>query len=154
MRSLRDIGILKEKYGFIYKKGNPITQLIFKNYGKNMDILLREAKEKGESEIVKYALEKGANTNFQSQYNNYIDLNPVPQHDYLKDEALIYASRKGDLYLVKKIVGEGANIHFQQDYALKEAKKNGHLEIVDYLESLKESEKNEHLETVKLQSLK
>ena len=49
------------------------------------------------------------------------------------DDALRQASRNGHLEIVKYLIENGANIHAENDYALRWASNEGHLEVVKYL---------------------
>jgi ankyrin repeat protein len=114
--SLEIIGKLKEQFNYTYVSGNPQLQLyIFMMSQKNVINLLLNASIKGSLELVKYALEQGANIHF----NN--------------DEALRWASEKGHLEVVKYLVEQGANIHAENDIALRHASSDGYFEVVKYL---------------------
>ena len=56
----------------------------------------------------------------------------IRNKDY--DNALINSAKNGNIKIVKSILDSGANIHARDDYALRLASKNGHLDVVKYLQ--------------------
>lgn len=79
---------------------------------------LFNACQKGQFEIVKYLINKGAD---------------LQDEDECNDNALSYACEGGYLNIVKYLVSQGANIRFQDYLALNTACYYGHLNIVKYL---------------------
>ena len=117
---------------------------MLKKYPKCND-LLYFASKKGNLDLLKMSLEKGANIHS----NDDRALRIASSNGHLKvviilvneganihaddDEALIWASRYGYLEVVKFLIESGANIHADKDKALKWSKQEGHLEVVKYL---------------------
>ena len=67
----------------------------------------------------------------------YLARQSIPKHfTYTKDKAVRWASARGHLPVVKYLVEHGANIHVRNDFALRLAIKNGHNDVVEYLQSL------------------
>lgn len=77
------------------------------------DLTLRHALAKGYLNIAKYLIENGANS----------------------DYVLRVASEKGRLDIVKYLIENGANIHTLNNAPVELAYANGHIDIVDYLVS-------------------
>ena len=138
------ISKMKEDYDYSFVSGNPKIQYeIFKIAGKYIDDLLFESSIKGELNLVKEAIKRGADI-----------------HTF-DENALRYASANGHLDIVKYLVEHGANIHVNNEYALRLASSNGYLEIVKYLvekgadihavheAALRFASANGHLEVVK-----
>jgi hypothetical protein len=101
LRMLESIGKIKEQFNYTYVSGNAEYQFtIFQESKGNVYDLLINASKYGSLELIKYALEKGANI-----------------HVY-DDQALRTASGEGHLEVVKYLVEQGANIHALDDYAL------------------------------------
>jgi ankyrin repeat protein len=112
LRMLETIGLLKEEFNIVYKKGDPEKILL---NGNSIDQGSIWASQKGKLRLVKWVLRNGANI-----------------HAF-DDGALRYASRNGHLEVVKYLVEQGADIHADDDGALRWASVNGHLEVVKYL---------------------
>lgn len=113
--------LMNDEYEFQYRSGNFKKQynLLKKNEKEsNMDILLVNSAETGEFDLVKYALQKGADVN---AYHSM---------------ALGQASTSGHLDIVKYFVEHGADIHMLNDYALRGAIAYKQHHIVEYLKSL------------------
>jgi ankyrin repeat protein len=117
LKSLKNIGLLKEKYNYTYTSGDPSLQLslLQKYQNTEMNYLLVAATEEGSIEMVEYALNHGADIHFRN------------------DEALSWASRKGNFKIIKYLLDHGANINSNNDEALVWAGDGRHLEIVKYL---------------------
>jgi ankyrin repeat protein len=114
LQAIYYISKMREDFQYEYTSGNFRTQFkLFANYKGNS--LLAEAACRGELEIVKYAISKGANT---------------------IDDALMFASYYGNLNVVKYLAENGGNIHAENDRALNLAKHTGNKEIYEYLRSL------------------
>ena len=113
------ISKLKENYHYSYILGNPKIQYeIFKFAKDNSIRLLFESSRRGELNLVKEAIKRGANIHAANE------------------SALRWASRKGHLEIVKYLVENGANVHTNDDEALIWANMHGHYEVVKYLKSL------------------
>jgi len=78
--------------------------------------LMITAAKKGSVELLKFAIEKGANIHAGDDF------------------PLLMAAENGHLSTVKYLVENGANIHARDDYALRWAAENGHLSIVNFLQ--------------------
>ena len=168
------ISKLKENYNYSYVRGNPKVQYhIFKNAGKSSTALLLQSSIKGELNLVKESVKRGANIHTEDEnalrwasLNGHLDVvkylveNGANIHAN-NDEALHWASEDGHLDVVKYLVENGANIHANDDEALQLASENGHLEVVKYLvenganihanddKALQLASENGHLEVVK-----
>ena len=126
----------------------------FKNY--RGETALMNASAKGNLEVVKYLIEKGADVNVISKgYTALIVASDYSHLEVVKHlvekgadvniivngyTALIRASIRGNLEIVKILVENNANLDFQAfsgQTGLDFAKKNGHVEVVEYLKGLK-----------------
>jgi ankyrin repeat protein len=108
LRMLEAIGLLKEKYNFIYEKGNPqfFLQLLENNPTPNS--LLHDGVTFNSYRLVKMAIEKGADVNLEGGY------------------ALTWAIRRNDLNMIKYLLENGAIIypkHLTLSYKKDEIKK-------------------------------
>jgi hypothetical protein len=174
LRSLKAIGKLKEEFNYTYISGNPELQLnIFKYGQRNIGNFLIYASEHGSVELVKYALEQGADIHTfdddalrVTSYNGHLEVvkylveHGADIHTF-DDDALRVTSYNGHLEVVKYLVEQGANIHAENDWALRYASEYGHYEIVKYLVekganihakndyALRWASRNGHLEVVK-----
>ena len=146
------ISKMKEDYDYIYSKGNPKKQyelltlhIPFDRNARsvnNYNELLLDSSEENEISLVKEALNKGADINFQtslSLYNaaasgNLEIVKYLIENGALDlDGAMRAASGRGYLNIVKYLVENGANIHSLNELALRLASKYGDLNIVKYL---------------------
>ena len=113
------ISKMKEDYNYSYISGNPKTQYgIFKFVKKDINNLLIKSSIKGELNLVKEAIKRGADIHAKDDY------------------ALQSASENGHLEVVKYLVENGADIHAKDERALRLASLNGHLQVVKYLVNL------------------
>lgn len=120
----KDFGIYKKlsipkKYklekGLDYKSYYKYITNRLNDFKDNFDNLLIDSSKKGDLNIVKIVLNKGANINAKD------------------NQALIWASYNGQTEIVKYLVESGANIHAQEDYALELASHTGRIKTVKYL---------------------
>lgn len=121
LRMLKEIGYLREAYGYIYKSGDLFKQsrLVIQNSSKvRINDLLLEGIKENSKELVDYAVQKGANINSHA------------------GRPLNRAIEYGKLEMVKYLVQRGADVHISNDFPLKYAKSKGRKDIVNYLESL------------------
>lgn len=121
LRMLKEIGYLREKYGYIYKSGDLFKQsrlVIQRSTGGMINELLLEGIKENSKELVDYAVQKGANINS----NAGRPLNRAIEYAYLE--------------MVKHLVQHGADVHISNDFPLKYAKTKVDEDIVNYLESL------------------
>ena len=92
-----------------------VRHLIEKVGGYNINDSLRWASLRGQLEVVKYLVSKGADI-------------------HVFDEiSLRWASEEGHLETVKYLIENGADIHALNDFSLMSAVRNGHLHVVKYL---------------------
>ena len=121
---------------------------IIKKLKGNMNDLLFESSKKGRLDLVKIALQNGADIyasndwavqlashNGRLEVVKYLVENGA--HIHADDDwAVRIASKYGELEVVKYLVENDADIHADDDYALRWASSNGKLEVVKYLKSL------------------
>ena len=110
------------------------------------DLALFDASYNGDLEVVKYLIKHGANVdghtlraaseNGKLEMVKYLVDHGVDVRDQQGDSALISASLYGYLEVVKYLVRMGANVHAQNDQALRFARKNKQVAVIEYLESL------------------
>ena len=116
------------------------------NVSTNNDYSLRMASRYGHLEVVKYLVDQGANVHarnddalrWASRYGHLKIVKCLVEQgaSIYNEHDLILAIINEHLEVVKYLVEQGTNIHAQNDRALRFARKNGHLEIINYLESL------------------
>jgi hypothetical protein len=136
---------MRDEYKFEYREGDFKNHYhLLKRYVKIQD-LLHEASEKGELDIVKYAVQNGADIHKSSDFpfriaarkghfevaKYLLSLGSDVNADH--GEAIRYASLNGYLDFVKYLVEHGANIHAVEDQPLQWAAFNGYLDVVKYL---------------------
>ena len=136
------ISKMKDDHQFEYKNGDFYQQYhMLDKYKGEKDDLLVTAATKGELDLVKYALESGADIN---AYNNAAIINArnlnvvkyLVEHGadiHVLDEFPLHlAIEDGNFELVKYLVEQGADIHVMEDYAFQIA---NYTEILNYLNS-------------------
>ena len=142
LRVLYYVSKMQEEYEYTYKTGNFKVQYdLLKNY--KMDKLLIEAARKGEVEIVKHAIENGANVHTAADYPlklavyaGNLDLVKLllASSDNVRDDiAFRWASVAGKIDIVKYLVEKGVDIHLLNDTAFRMASFEGQLPVVKYL---------------------
>lgn len=152
----------KSYYQYITRKAN--------KYKRKINDLLYVGSKKGDLNLVKLAIKKGASDKkyalryaSENGYLNIVKFLVKSGVDVTADDtyALMKASENGQTDVVKFLIDSGANVHNDYDYALKMASRNGHLEIVKFLVkseaniheendyALRTSSENGHLEIVK-----
>ena len=62
--------------------------------------------------------------------------NPGSPKKWKSDKVVLGERRRVDAAIIKELVEQGANARADNDYALRWATYNGHLEVVEFLESL------------------
>ena len=160
LRFLYYISKLKEEYQFTYSNGNFENQYnLLKKY-RGSELLIEGAKT-GESDIVKYAIDKeGIRYMYETaltwasvyghlQIVKYLVEHGADIHAF-DDNVLIAASTNGRYDVVKYLVEKGANIHAKDDAALKSAVKYGQLPVIKYL--LEHSVDREYLKNIALKT--
>ncbi len=143
------ISKMKEDFGYDYTEGDFKKQYNILKNNVTYHYRAQAAAIQGELPIFLYSLKKG-NLNIDAKYyyltaaaeNGHLnivrylvesDLDLL--HPY-SERALLYAVNNGHLNVVKYFIEKGANVHVNDDEPLREARKNNHLEIVQYLETL------------------
>ena len=143
------ISKMQEDYNYSYISGNPKVQYKIFQYAKNnINRLLFQSSIKGELNLVKEAIHRGANIHANNEEAlrwasrnghletvKYLVENGADIH--ANDESTLhYASYYGYLEVVKYLVENGADIHINNEEALRYASENGKLDVVKYLVNL------------------
>lgn len=147
VRMLKYIGLLKEKYNFIYKSGNPVIQyeILQDRRGPDPLRILHDAIAIGNLELLEYAISKGAEIDAYGHLNivkyfiqnGFVDIGT-------ETEPLEAAIVKNHLHIVKFLMENKGNlsildfypheingIHFVINLAIE----HGHTKIFKYLVS-------------------
>lgn len=144
------------------------------DYGANLhyknDYALRWITKKGNYEIFKFLLEKGADINkidnrtiMKTVKRNHKEIIKILiENDIMNDSIFKYSCQYGHLGYVKILLAKGIDIHTNDDYAIKISSEFGNIEIVKilidnganiragYSYALRYSIYNKHLEIVKI----
>lgn len=131
----------------------PVIELLVK-YGANPFALNNEplimATEYGHLSSVEYFIEKGAKISIRNNFlirsavdSGYIDLVKYllkKGADIKSDSVPIkLASDNGNLPMLQLLISNGANPFISKGFALKAAKRNNHIEMIEYLSQIKKN---------------
>lgn len=117
------------------------------------DYVLRGSAQAGHTDIVRYALSRGADIHVHDDYalrfsadQGHLEVvkllveNGADIH-VENDSPLRWASEEGHFEIFKYLVEHGANIYAEKSHALRWASFKGHMEIVEYIQYLEKQDR-------------
>ena len=142
LRAVYTISKMREDYKIFYLSGDFEKQYeLLKTYKEGI-ILLENAADTGQLDLVKYAYEKGVNSSYAlmlASENGHLEIVKylVEQGVTINYHILRRAMLTGHFDIVKYLVEHGADIHALSDFDFKLALEYGYSDIVKYLKNLR-----------------